>query len=169
MTVTINESNMTFGPFPKDDCYELEESAIYKRIQQGVMIPEFALIQRPAEKPIRIIFVEAKSSAPRPKTGNFDVFIDEIRQKMSNGLQTVWAACLNRHEEAPVDLPAGFRDLDLREDYRFILIINGHEDSWIQPLQDALNAAMGSFIKTIGKLSVVVINDKRAKKLNLIQ
>lgn len=171
MSRTIAESGMHFGPYPDDDCFEIEGSKLYQRIQSGVMMCEFALIRRPNGKPVSIWLVEAKSSSPRPATQpNFDEFIDEIRQKLCNGLQAVVAACLQRHPEAADELPAGFRALSLREDWRLVLVINGHRESWLEPLQNALNISLQVVVKSFGlpANAVAVINDVKARQLGLI-
>ncbi|WP_157314084.1 hypothetical protein [Chitinibacter sp. GC72] len=171
MTKTIIESGMNFGPYPDDDCFELEKSAIYLRIQQGVMMAEFALIRHSPNKPSVIWLVEAKRSSPRPGDQvKFDNFIDEIRQKLTNALHMVIAARLNRHPEAAGDLPLGFNALNLQEEFKLVLVINGHQMAWLPPLQDALRAALSTLCKTFGlkPTSVAVINDQLAQSHGLI-
>lgn len=171
MSKTIIESGMSFGPYSVDDCFELEKSAIYQRIQKQVMMAEFALIRQKEGQPCVIWLVEAKSSSPRPVTQpGFDAFIDEIRQKLSNALHLVLSAKLDRHPESASDLPDGFKLLTLQEDFKFVLVINGHRQEWLQPLKDALDLALKILIKTFGLKpnSVAVINDEMARSYGLI-
>lgn len=177
MTITIEESGLTFGPFAEDDCFALEQSAIYLRINrgskkdEGIKVCEFALIQRRQDRDPAIWLIEAKSSSPRPGNPvNFDKFIEEIRQKLTNALQMLVAAYLDRHPEAKEELPAGFRLLNLREDWRLVLIINGHKDAWLPPLKDALQKALRPLARTfgLGDNAVVVINEHSARRYGLI-
>lgn len=171
MSKIIIESGMRFGPYPDDDCFELEKSAIYQRIRHGVMMAELALIRRrPNQQPI-VWLVEAKSSSPQPGTQpKFDQFIEEIRQKLSNALQMLIAAQLNRHPDAETDLPRGFQQLTLQEDWKLVLVIRGHSEAWLPPIQDALKQSLNVLLKTFGlrPTSVAVINDVKAMSLHLI-
>jgi hypothetical protein len=55
-------------------------------------------------------------------------------------------------------------------DVRFILVINGHKEEWLPPLQDALRAALRSTVKTwsFSPTSVAVLNDVLARQYGLI-
>ena len=107
MSVTVVESGMSFGPYPDDDFFQVEQSALYARIRTGVQMAEFALIRRRPEKPVTIWLIEAKSSAPNPanphSAKDFQNYIAEIHQKMHNGLQVLFAAWLARHPEAQTE------------------------------------------------------------------
>jgi len=133
---------------------------------------EFALLRhsRGADRPPAVWLVEAKSSSPQPETQpNFEQFIDEIRQKLINALHLVLAATLHRHPEAAGDLPAGFAALTLREDFKLVLVIKGHPQAWLEPLQNAMRQAFKSLIKTMGltPMSIIVMNDAIAHDYGL--
>lgn len=171
MSKTITESGMTFGPYPDEDCFELEQSIIYKRVQQGVMMAEFALIRHSEGKPSAIWLVEAKSSAPRRENQpRFDQYIDEIRQKLTNALHLIIAARLTRHPAGIAALPAGFQVLTLQNEFKLVLVINNFQDAWLPPLQDALSKAFTVLCKTFAlkPTSVAVINDQMARAYRLI-
>lgn len=168
----FTESGMTFGPFPEGCCFRVERSTTYKRIQEEVQMAEFLLIRTPVGASPMVWIVEAKQSSPRPETQpNFDKFIREIRDKLANAL-TVGVACiLKRHPAAEAELPVLFKTLDLSaSEFRLVLIINGHQKVWLQPLQDALRTAMKQTVQTwsLGPSAVVVINHEDAKRLKLI-
>lgn len=172
MSKVIYESGMCFGPYPDEDCFELEKSATYQRIKQSVRMAEFALIRRSKDKPPIIWLIEAKSSSPKSATQpNFDEFIEEIRQKLTNALHLVLAARLERHSESMSDLPVGFRALSLQEEFKLVLVINKHREEWLPPLQDTLNLVFSALCKSFGLKpnAVAVINDEKAHLLGLIQ
>lgn len=171
-TAAIVESGMTFGPYLPGTCLYVEKSVCYEAIQQGVQMAEFLLLRSPPGKPPVIWVVEAKSSSPRPgPSPNFDQFIHEIRQKLTNGFLLGTSMLLQRHDGAAAELPAGFHGIDLSKlDFRFVLVINGHREEWLAPLQEALALAMKPLIKAwaIDANAVIILNDQMAKKYGLI-
>lgn len=170
--VTIDESGMTFGPYPDEYCFHIEKSAAYLKIQDGVQMAEFLLMRNQAGQPPVMWVIEAKSSSPRPETApNFDEFIDEIRAKLMNGLTLGIASILLRHASAKAELPAPFKQLNLSNTgFRLVLVIKGHQESWLAPLQDALKKSLHATIKTWGlsATAVAVINDSMARERGII-
>lgn len=170
-TQTIIESGMTFGPFPEGRCFYIEKSNCYAAIQEHIQIAEFLLLRTNNKKPV-IWIVEAKSSTPRPETQpNFDSFISEMREKFINAFSLGWASCLRRHQLAETELPEDYKSLNLSKvDVKFVLVIEGHKEEWLQPLKDALGIALRSTVKTwaFAPTSVVVLNDKMAQHHGLI-
>jgi len=167
------ESGMTFGPFSEGHCFPVEQSATYRKIEAGIKIAEFLLLRTPQGKPPVIWVVEAKSSSPRPETQpGFDEFIDEIRLKLTNALSLWLAARLGRHQQAEAELSEPFTQVALDEvDFRLVLVINGHRDAWLPPLNEALSQALHPVVKTwaLSPTAVTVINDEMARDHGLIQ
>ena len=64
-SATIIESGMRFGPYPAGQCFYVEKSRCYSRIQEGVQIAEFLLLRQKAGQAPVVWIVEAKSSSPR--------------------------------------------------------------------------------------------------------
>ncbi len=169
---SIVESGMTFGPYADGHCFRVEKSKTYQAIQHGVQIAEFLLLRTQTDCPSFIWIVEARKSSPRPETQpNFNNFICEIRDKLTNALVVGVASILNRHRAAAAELSDQFKKLNLATvGFRLILIINGHHKSWLPPLQDALRRALNATTKTwvLGPNAVVVINHEDAKRFGLI-
>ena len=135
--VIIHESGMDFGPYATADCLHLEKSEAYGHCPEGVKMAEFALVRKE-----RILFVEAKSSSPRPETQpNFDDFLAEIREKMENALLMLLGMRIGRHRD--VALPRNVDKANLATiGFMFVLVINGHKEEWLSDLNDALNNAV---------------------------
>ncbi|PNU19870.1 hypothetical protein C2E25_09980 [Geothermobacter hydrogeniphilus] len=171
-TSPIIESGMTFGPYPEGHCFYIEKSATYKNVQQGVRMAEFLLFRLDNGKPPVILVIEAKSSTPRPETQpNFDAFIEEIREKLVNAFSLGVASCLKRHLQAEEELPEPFKTLDLSAaEFRFVLVVNGHQEAWLPPIQEALKKSLHPAVKTwaLPPTSVAVINDELARQHGLI-
>ena len=159
--VTINESGMTFGPFPDNQVYQIEKSEAYIHLGEGVKVVEFIYKQK-AEK---FFFVEAKSSSPKPKGEDFKRFIEDISEKFVHSFDLWLSLNLKRRKDE------GSNDiLDAKMDkqiFRFILVIKGHEEAWLPPISEALRREMMAEI-IIWKHEVIVLNDKQAKKRGLV-
>lgn len=168
-TEPIIESGMTFGPYPEGHCFYIEKSATYQKIKEGVKIAEFLLLHSQDDSIVWI--VEAKQSSPRPETQpNFEDFLLEIQEKLTNALTLTVATCLKRHSTYG-ELPNSFQTLDLEKaSFRLILVIKGHQEAWLPPLKDALEKALKPTIKTwnLSATSVVVLNDTMARTQGLI-
>ena len=112
--------------------------------------------------------------AARPATQpNFDEFIEEIHEKLMHAFSLGIAICLKRHKTNKAELPNHFKTLDLSiASVRFVLVVKGHREEWLPPLQEALSKALHSTINTniwnLSPLSVAVINDDLALKRGLI-
>lgn len=160
--VTINESGMAFGPFPDDQVYQIEKSEAYTHLGEGVKVVEF-LYKQNAEK---LFFVEAKSSSPKPKGGDFKKFIEEISDKFIHSFN-LWLS-LNLKRRKDDEVSKDILDVELNKQiFRFILVIKGHEEPWLPPISEALRREMMAEIK-IWKHEVIVINDQQAKQRGLI-
>lgn len=170
-TPAIIESGMTFGPYPVGQCFYIEKSACYQKVREGVQMAEFLLLKELQQGPT-VWVIEAKSSSPRPETQpNFAEFIDEIRAKLTNGFLLAVAARLQRHPAADRELPEAFKKFDLKaRGFRFVLVINGHKQEWLEPLQSALVQALKPVVKTwaLPATSVAVLNHELAEKHGLI-
>jgi hypothetical protein len=169
----IPESGMNFGPFDKDSCFYIEKSDLYCDVQKGVQMAEFLWL-RPGDATMpRVWIVEAKSSSPRPATQpNFDNFISEIAEKMRNSLSLFLAARLGRHPNHVADIPVNFGTMNLATaDFHLVLVIHGHEDRWLPPLQRALCEKLHSTAQTwaLSSTAVAVINEISAQKYGLIK
>ncbi|MDC8445797.1 MAG: hypothetical protein LV471_07720 [Nitrosomonas sp.] len=171
-TQPIVESGMTFGPYPDGRCFYIEKSNTYADIKEGVQMAEFLLLCIDNGKPPVLWVVEAKSSTPRPETQpNFEEFTAEIREKLVNAFSLGWASRLKRHQRTEAELPDPFKTLDLSvTEVRFVLVINGHKEEWLPPIQEALKKALNSTVKTwsFSPTSVVVINEELAREHGLI-
>lgn len=171
-TEAIIESGMTFGPYAAGQCFYIEKSACYQRVQEGVQMAEFLLLRQQEGKEPVVWVVEAKSSSPRPETQpNFAEFVDEIRIKLTNAFMLGVAACLQRHSDAATELSAPFKALDLKHaGFRFVLVINGHQEEWLEPLQSAISLALKPVVKTwaLPPVSVAVLNHVMAQQHGLV-
>lgn len=165
-TEAIIESGMTFGPYPAGQCFYIEKSACYEKVQEGVQMAEFLLLKQQQYGPT-VWVVEAKSSCPR----EFTTYMDEIRIKLVNAFLLGVAACVGRHPAANDELPQTFKDLDLTSaSFRFVLVIKGVPEYHLEVLQSALGTLLKPLIKTWAMLptSVIVLNEINAQEHGLI-
>lgn len=50
-TDAIIESGMTFGPYPAGQCFYIEKSACYEKVEEGVQMAEFLLLKQQQQGP----------------------------------------------------------------------------------------------------------------------
>lgn len=170
----INESGMSFGPYPDSHVFHLEKSKSYKRVEQGVKIAEFLLLRERAggSKPV-IWVVEAKSGAPNPESREaFDSYIEEIRAKLLNAFSMGIAARLGRPGTAKDELPPALRKVNLSQAaFRLVLVVRPAKDDWLDPLTRALAKALHPTVKAwqLAAPAVLVLNESLARKRALIR
>ena len=172
-TEAIVESGMTFGPYPDGHCFYIEKSECYKSIAEGVKVAEFMLLRSKSKEAADIWIVEAKSSSPMPSNlEDFETFITDILDKLSNAFMLGIAMCLKRHPTFRAELPSFLREVDLSNaKFKLVLMINGHREEWLPPLQDALSLALKPLLKlwALPCNAVVVLNPGTAKNYGLIR
>lgn len=165
----IHESGMSFGPWTEEECYYIEKSRLYKKINEseGVTMAEF-LVYRHTDKGPELVIVEAKSSSPQPgNAANFDAFIHDISVKLTNALFSYVAAKLGRHGD--IGVPECFEGLDLAQTrIKFVLVIKDHRAEWLPPLQDYLKKVFHPLTNIWALSSVVVFNETMARKDKLV-
>ncbi|MEN9372603.1 MAG: hypothetical protein RIR79_155 [Pseudomonadota bacterium] len=154
--IVINESGMNFGPFPRENCFCIENSQCHDETgKEKINIAEFLLLRQKQNKPPTILVVEAKSGRPDDKVPSkeielkitekngkneikfkelnpkfrlaLDQYVDEIRIKLTNGFLLGMASCLGRCSQN--GLPETFKNLDFSKiEFCFILVIKRRID-----------------------------------------
>jgi len=170
MAVTIEESGMTFGPFSDEQCFYIEKSNIYNKLQNGLPMAEFLLLQ--PDKNLLYV-VEAKSSSPNPSNNEsqtkFDDYIAEISRKLLNAFTLGLTLGLGRYVENIDELSNCFQEIDYGSvTILFLLVIKGHKEEWLAPLNEALQRELKDTSK-VWRLKVITINERTAQRYNLIQ
>lgn len=159
--VTFEESKMTFS-FPEDDVYRIEKSPLLADV-------ELKATECVVRKGDILLFVEAKSSTPRPQLEDkFDQFINEISTKFIHSL-VFYNALMLRHDGK--ELPINVKNVNLSDvGYSFILVVHGHKLEWLPPLMDALKSSMRHTLKlwNISDVAVKVMNDQIALSNHII-
>jgi hypothetical protein len=75
-------------------------------------------------------------------------------------------------EKRKNDLPVLFQNLNLSIiDFRFILVVKGHKEEWLIPIQEALHQKLLATAKTwaFSPTFVAVLNEKMAAKHGLVK
>lgn len=173
--ITITESEMTFGPFPEENVFQIEKSPCYNKLWKcwGVKTCEFILL-----KDNNLFFIEAKSSSPRAPSpsdvfdrtsqqfSRFRTYITDIAQKMTDSLNILASILLNRaSQKEDLQCPDNLRSLMLAQvDIVLVLVIKNAKKEWLFPLQDALNKQMKAFLVIWNIRQVLVINETMLRK-----
>lgn len=158
--VIIKESNMVFGAYYHENVIDIENSTIYKKLQQNTKITEFIL-----KKKKSIIFVEAKSSSPKE---NHSEYICKIADKFRNSLEIFISVNLGILKDINNEI-VGFIPLNEIHcyDIKFYLVISNINVHYLQQIKDILNKELITQRK-IWNIEIIVINDNIARKRKLI-
>ncbi|MDE5734515.1 MAG: hypothetical protein K2H83_05150 [Duncaniella sp.] len=159
----IHESGMIFR-FPDTDCYRIESDPDVAKLSNVKVCECVAAIK--AGNKDHIVFLEAKSSAPKEKVcrrelvvyngatlpdtwdiiTDFDRFVSEICQKFEDSFSTFHAISRGRHGKDAADrLPAGCNSIDSASPM-FVLVISGFREEWLAPLNDAIKRRLRHFL-----------------------
>jgi len=160
--ITITESGMIFGPFTDQQVYQIEKSDAYINLGEGIKVVEF--VYRKNEE--KLFFIEAKSSSPMPEGEKFTDYITDIADKFTHSFNLWLTLNLRRRTDT---ITSDVMEVNMEKQiFRFILVIKGHEKSWLPPIKAALERKMMAEIK-IWKHEIIVLNDTQAKERGLIR
>lgn len=97
--ISIEESEMTFGPFDEEFFFHIEKSEVFHGITEHVKMVEFIINKEP-EGINQIILIEAKQSSPHPANLNdWDAYLTDLKEKFENGLHLFIALYLRRYHD----------------------------------------------------------------------
>jgi hypothetical protein len=165
MSISIDESGVTFGPFAQTDVFEFEK--VLKEIKFGDNVCKAEFIVRQASDNVSIFVVEAKSSIPRES----DNFFEDIRQKMIHTLTVWFASVCGRHESVKALLPENLGQFEnLTLPIKLCLVIPQVPDDQLVPLSAKFRKVLISEQKiwAIGYSDINVLNESKAIKYGLI-
>lgn len=166
--ITIDESNMRFGPYNKDDVLYIEKSNLYTTMKNAPKITEFIL-----KKNSCLLILEAKTSSPKPikehKTMEYpNGYIEKISEKFLNTLNMFISANIgilaDEQNEAESFLPVNeMRDFK----FKYALVIKECDKEWLPNIKLALEEQLRVQMK-IWNVEIRVLNEDLAKKLKLV-
>jgi len=157
--IEIVESGLTFK-FDQKKVFLIE-----KEVKNGKRFEGIKKVDVIVKIKDSVCFIEAKSSIPTVT----DDYFEDIKQKMIHSL-TIWVnVVLKRIQE--IALPSDLYSVeDLKECFKFILIINGMPDEHM----DSATLKFKKILEIERKLwgikyeHIFVLNDKKAKEFNLV-
>lgn len=159
------ESGMTFGPFRDWEVFLIEKSKLLQRCNSAKTV-EF--IYRKSNT--MLYFVEAKSSSAVLRPGNeenYEEFLSEIVCKFEDSFGLLVAALAGRRDDHG-QISDAIKDMEYEKvNFKFFLIIKGHEKTWLSPLQLELEKRLKHFL-SIWNSKVIVLNDEFALEQGLI-
>ena len=169
--IYVEESGVIFGPFSPDRFLHLEKTDLYKSLGQGYSSVEFLFADGKGGKE-KFIFLEAKSSSPRPAPAgadneNFDRFIEEVSVKFEDSFYLFLTAVLKRR--ASHELASGISAFKPSSSgIKFVLVIPNHETEWLAPLQEALERRLRKTVH-LWNIKIVLMNKKIAEEHHIIR
>lgn len=174
--ITFTESEMKFS-YEEQDTFYLEKSELYEtRLRNHQVSSVECITVRVQHDRRKVLFIEAKTSAPNPNgpkgIGRFEEFVEELCVKFRHSLAMCYAILHDVHgmEDSTLhNMGAVLRScLETQPQILYVVIIQKHEPSWCNGLQEALHKALTS-MRSIWKIQIVVINEEIARSVQLIQ
>ena len=175
--IIIQESGMSFGPFPEELVFRIEKSPTLLKLNkvaqsnEGISIAEFLLFKSTNNKNY-VSIIEAKTSSPHPTNrDDFESYISQINEKLVNSLHLFISFYLNRHDTGYSELPIQFKSIPLENiAFELILVVKNSEDSWLRPVYDDLRAALKPIVKlwNISPTAIKVFNEDMAREKQLV-
>lgn len=164
-------SGMKFRDFGADNCYKVEESALYKKSLKhlGYKAVEFvARLTTNHSEENSLLFVEAKTALlPEKSKDRFSNEIAAISQKFMDSLQIVcgiWHGGRKDKEHLPATF-AQFRENGKK--IVFVLVVKNSDKKGLLTIADAISKQLLKE-KRLWRFDVKVLTEELAKKENLV-
>lgn len=164
--ISIEESGMKFRGYDERDIFRIEKSRQYIETlrDRGIKICEFLL-----STGNKIVFMEAKTSAPNSKNiEDYDKFINEVKEKMSNSLSLYGNILLGRYSGDGVPENLSLKAF-LEKHIIFLLLVKEAEEEWLINVRDDLNSRMNDIMRIWKIQRIMVLNEKKAREKKYIQ
>lgn len=174
--ITFTESGMNFS-YEEQNTFYIEKSELYETNLRNHKVSSVECITvRTQRNYHKVLFIEAKTSAPNPNgpkgIGRFEEFVEELCVKFIHSLAMCYAILHDIHgieDSASHNMGEVLRScLETQPQILYVVIIQKHEPSWCNGLQEALHKALTS-MRSIWKIQIVVINEEIARSVQLIQ
>ena len=174
--ITFTESGMNFS-YEEQNTFYIEKSELYEtRLRNHQVSSVECVTVRVQHDRRKVLFIEAKTSAPNPNgpkgIGRFEEFVEELCVKFRHSLAMCYAILHDVHDidgNASYNMGDVLRScLETQPQILYVVIIQKHELSWCNGLQEALHKALTA-MRSIWKIQIVVINEEIARSVQLIQ
>ena len=176
MIITLSESGMNFGEYDENSVYQIEASELYQRELKpnGIKTCEFILVRNN-----KLLFVEAKSSAPMPPQGihvstdlvevkmKYNQYVQDIVAKMCDSLTTFASIVLDRHEKVTLPRQLNFSNFKQFK-ICFVLVIKSYDRQLASELKEKLNKEIRKD-RSIWKIeNFIVYTESMAQRMKLV-
>ncbi len=167
--VTILESDMTFGPYEKENVFYIEKCNQYIKLQpHGIKTCEFILLRKN-----KIIIVEAKKSCPNYSNSDktdFTKYVDDIVIKFRDTLSLITNIILENYKQtglSPLILKS-FRSRLMDKQICPVLVVKTAQPKWLVDYPDVFRQALKHEMKIWKMKDFYVVNESKAKEMQLI-
>lgn len=181
MSITIEESGLTFGEYEDSEVFYIEHSPQYASLNShSVSCCEFVLSRGDS-----LYFIEAKSSCPRAVDKNlpekeraerlqkYYKFIHEITHKMQHSLDLYASILLHRwdnSEDISPDFSLPYFQNFQEKEIKLVLVVNTKGEGWNPDpeLQSSLQQSLEPTCKIWKARPILIVNEEKARKKHLI-
>ena len=164
--ISIEESGMKFREYDERDVFHIETSQQYIETlrARGIKICEFLL-----STGNKIVFVEAKTNFPNHlNVKDYECFIGEVVQKMSNSLSLYGNILLGRYSDDGVPENLSVKAF-LKKQIIFLLLVKEAKEEWLINVRDDLNSRMNDIMRIWKIQRIMVLNEEMARQKKYIQ
>jgi len=171
--ITFVESGMTFGPYPPEDFYRIEDASLWQQSwmhKDRVKCVEGILLRYKRATPL-VCLIEAKTNVPRDAEA-LQEYASKLCQKILYSAH-LWLN-LKVGRMRCTDFPHNHQEL-ANEAFQLlpIVVIKEAQNTWLAPLRDELARYLRDHLKSLGNklgyLDAVVLNEKMAQKKGFLQ
>ena len=162
--ISIEESGMKFREYDERDVFHIETSQQYIETlrDRGIKICEFLL-----STGNKIVFVEAKTNFPNHlNVKDYECFIGEVVQKMSNSLSLYGNILLGRYSDDGVPENLSVKAF-LKKQIIFLLLVKEAKEEWLINVRDDLNSRMNDIMRIWKIQRIMVLNEEMARQKNI--
>lgn len=170
MAITIDESGVTFGPFPNDNIFLIEKSKFYDNGRDKLKTVEFVYVNSSATN---LLFLEAKTTAPNinnpASKEDIQIYLNDLEKKFHHSLAVTFGLIQGRHEDEIDEVSSKIKNVDLKTiKIVLTLVITNFKIEWLPEWQDLLNEEFRGLKRAWKNVEIYVINKEIAKEKNLV-
>jgi len=163
----VNESGMAFIT-DEDKTFYIESGAVYQRLcSHGVAAVEFIKILSKG----RLVFIEAKTTVVnKANHEGLEAFIRQIEKKFHDSVEICYAILHDAQKDEKHEVPASMTAfLQHSPRFIFVVVVKNIRDDDCTALRDLLAHRCNDLMKIWGSDSMLVLNERMARKKNIIE
>ena len=165
MRIEEKKTELCFGDFDEKNCFHIEKSIIYNKLQNNRKVVEF-ILNKPEHN--KLYFIEAtKTLANETNSHDYNTNMREKAQKFIDSFHLALSIWFEIHEDKN-ELPTNYDNFFAKKkEYWFVLVIKNRPKNSLPNIKEMLVSKLIKDIK-IWDFKVLVLNEELAKKYKIV-